>query len=126
MKNLYISIILSLFFCTLIIHAQCDPEFNISVSNSGFESGIAPWAPIKTNTLEASTAQSHSGQQSLFVSNRTATWHGPDLNLLNTFTVGKKYCISAWVKWEGDVSNKLELVIRRKNASGTVTYNRAC
>lgn len=61
-----------------------------------FEANAEDWAGRGDATVEISTEQHHSGEQSLFVSDRAESWHGA---LVSNATIepGKTYIISAWV-----------------------------
>lgn len=61
-----------------------------------FESNADDWAGRGDATVELSTEQHHSGDQSLFVSNRAESWHGALVSNAS-IEAGKTYIISAWV-----------------------------
>lgn len=78
----------ALSFCGLQGHAE--------ILSYDFEDNAADWAGRGDATVELSTDQHHSGEQSLFVSNREQSWHGALVSNAS-IEAGKTYIISAWV-----------------------------
>lgn len=60
-------------------------------------------------TISVSTAQAHGGNSSMCVSDRTKSWHGPQILLDNLCEANTEYTVSAWVKAEWYNSIKVSL-----------------
>ena len=65
-------------------------------SNGTVETDTSGWAAMRAS-IERSTADKHSGEASLLVSNRGDFWQGATYPLSNMVT-GKTYQVSAWIK----------------------------
>ncbi|BCY07085.1 endo-1,4-beta-xylanase [Actinoplanes sp. L3-i22] len=107
---------------TAVVAAQAaDDPTPITVLTSDFEDGtVQGWGGRSAEVLTNSTAVAHGGTHSLAVTGRTATWNGPALSVLGTFTKGTAYTISAWVRL-ADGSDNARLSVERRTA-GTATY----
>src|SRR5947209_14141993 len=67
-----------------------------TVSENDFEDGSPQgWIPRGTALLTNTTEAAHGGSHSLKTTGRTAGFHGPSLNLLNTLQKGNVYEITA-------------------------------
>jgi len=70
--------------------------------NPGFELGSTEgWYPYGECTIEAVGTEAHSGNYSVFVTDRTQDWNGVAQDMLDKLTVGMTYQVSAWVKVAG-------------------------
>jgi hypothetical protein len=70
------------------------------VADGGFETGAAGWNSWGNGTLTPSTAQFHSGAQSLSSTARNSTG-GFAAYTLGSATAGTSYAVSAWVYVDG-------------------------
>ena len=68
------------------------------ITNSGFETNTTGWSVFGggSATIATSTAQAHSGTQSLLITGRTQPYHGPQYNVLSLVTPGTSYSLSLW------------------------------
>src|SRR5438874_4732041 len=87
-------------------------DFTVAVSNGGcpnppdnsgflsaFENGTTQgWAGRGTAQVANTTADAHSGAHSLSVTNRTASWNGPSLDITGKMCNGSQYAVIFWVK----------------------------
>lgn len=71
-------------------------------------------------TLEATTAQAHSGSYSMCVSNREKNWNGPQFLVDDLLEVGVQYTVSAYVRaaWY----NSIQLSMEYTDATGERHY----
>jgi endo-1,4-beta-xylanase len=88
------------------------------VANPGFESGIAPWFARGGETLTRTASDAHSGNWSLRVSDRGATWQGPALSLQALLEPGRSYRVSAWVKVAGDSAQPFRITVQKTDDAG--------
>ena len=71
--------------------------------NSGFstdfeDSTTDHWAGRGSASVANTTADAHSGTHSLVVTNRTASWNGPTLDISGKMCNGSQYAVIFWVK----------------------------
>lgn len=71
--------------------------------NSGFSSDFEDnttqhWTGRGSAQVSNSTADAHTGTHSLLVTNRTASWNGPTLNISGKMCNGSQYAVIFWVK----------------------------
>jgi hypothetical protein len=67
------------------------------ITNYGFETNTTGWSVFGGSaTIASSTAQAHSGMQSLVVTGRTQTYQGPQYSVLSLVTPGTSYTLSLW------------------------------
>jgi endo-1,4-beta-xylanase len=71
--------------------------------NSGFTSDFEDsttqhWTGRGSAAVSNSTADAHSGVRSLFVTNRTASWNGPTMDITGKMCNGSQYAVTFWVK----------------------------
>lgn len=97
-------------------------DTNNLVSNSGFETGIQGWSSWG-GLLSASSAQAHSGSNSILLSNRSGTWQGPLYDLLNQVVAGSSYQISAWGRIAGSMADTLNITVKTACDDGSETYH---
>lgn len=72
------------------------PASDNLISDGGFETGIAGWTAWNGATLSASTAQAHTGDQSLFATNRPDANQFAVYNLTSAVTPNSVYAVSGW------------------------------
>ena len=68
------------------------------ITNSGFETNTTGWSIFGggSGTIATTTAQAHSGTQSLVITGRTQTYQGPQYSVLSLVTPGTSYSLSLW------------------------------
>jgi hypothetical protein len=87
------------------------------ITNSGFETNTTGWSVFGGSaTIASTTAQAHSGTQSLLINGRTQTYQGPQYSVLSVSTPGTSYSLSLWGR------------LAASNATGslTVTLHYTC
>ncbi|BCE03255.1 endo-1,4-beta-xylanase [Marinicellulosiphila megalodicopiae] len=95
---------------------------NNFVTNGDVESGTVNWANRGAATVTQTTAQKHGGNNSLYVTGRTATWHGASFaagNLENN----SEYDVAVWVKLAaGSPDAQIHLTAKRMDDTDDTTY----
>ena len=97
------------------------PSSNL-VTDGGFESGTAGWSSWNGATLGASSAQSHTGSQSLHATNR------PDANQFAVYSLTGRaqtnttYSVSAWALINGTGNGTVRLASKVACAGAADTY----
>ncbi|SFF46786.1 Carbohydrate binding domain-containing protein [Paenibacillus algorifonticola] len=86
---------------------------------------VQGWLPQGEGViLNTSLEAAHGGNKSLKVSNRTATWHGPILNVKNNIVAQKSYQIKAFVRLpQGAVASQVMMTIHRTMPDGNSYYD---
>lgn len=86
--------------------------------NGDLESGLTTgWIPSGDTQLAVAADESFTGDFSLYVSDRTASWNSAQYDLLNSgMEEGKTYDVSAWVKIDGDTARNLKMTIQVDDA----------
>lgn len=91
--------------------------------NGGLESGNATGWNAAGASIAVTAAQAHSGQNSLHVTGRTATWNSAQYDLLNSGMVpGRSYQISAWIKADGATAADLRMTIELADGDNSDRY----
>jgi hypothetical protein len=94
-----------------------------TVHTAGFESGTDGWAARGTATLATTTAEHHSGSQSLAVTGRTQGWNGPGLDVNGIMPAGE-YDLAAWVKLPaGSGTDQVTMSVARTPSGGDTSYD---
>ncbi|HEY6403536.1 MAG TPA: carbohydrate binding domain-containing protein, partial [Blastocatellia bacterium] len=89
---------------------------------SGFESGgTEGWGPrIGDENVTVTSADAHSGAQSLLVTGRTTAFRGVAANVTNIMFNGSRYRVSLWAKLApGEAPTQLRVSLQRN--AGTIT-----
>ncbi len=93
------------------------------IINGGIESGIQPWRTQGGALPTQSSEQSHSGDYSLLITQRSANWHGPVMDL-PPLSEGRTYQASVWVRLApGTPATQLNLTRKSTLAGGPEEYN---
>ena len=89
------------------------------VVNGGVEDGVEPWRYQGDGvSLAQSPDQSHSGDYSLLVTNRSAGWHAAVMDLPRDLTAGMTYSASVWVRLaEGEADTMVTMTLNRKDGT---------
>jgi endo-1,4-beta-xylanase len=98
------------------------PPANTTGASATFESGtLEGWSSRTGVELVAnSTADAHTGSQSLLTTNRTAAFRGPAFNVTNVMFNGSRYVVSLWAKLApGQPDSQLRVSLQRN--AGTIT-----
>lgn len=98
------------------------PPANTTGFASNFETGTTEgWAPrIGDETLTVTSADAHSGANSVLVSGRTTAFRGAAINATNIMFNGSRYKVSLWLKLApGEAPAQLRLSLQRN--AGTIT-----
>ncbi|ADN02336.1 carbohydrate binding domain-containing protein [Spirochaeta thermophila] len=90
------------------------PQQMVIVSNDFEDQKPGDWMARGDGTrIAISDAAAHSGKYSLYVSNRSANWHGTQIDLLKKLQPGKKYSFSVWVYHTSASAKKLIITMER-------------
>jgi GH35 family endo-1,4-beta-xylanase len=98
------------------------PPGNNLVTDGGFESGVAGWSSWNGATLAASTAQAHTGSQSLHATNRPNANQFAVYSLTGRAQTNTTYSVSAWVRIEGGGNGTVRLASKLACAGASDTY----
>ena len=118
------------FFITILLFLFVNSSLKATpanlLTNPGAESGLLPWTTFgsSTNLLQASSAQSHSGTYSLFITGRTQYYHGPNYNIKSFVTggqlvSGQRYTFSVWVRHAETSAKTISLNLKKVDNGGT-------
>ncbi|HEV2666055.1 MAG TPA: carbohydrate binding domain-containing protein, partial [Blastocatellia bacterium] len=118
--------------CAVALYFLSPPGRRSAIAQTGpivlndFEDGTAQgWVPrgggvVLTNTTEAA----FNGTHSLKTTNRTAGFHGPSLNVLNTLTKGATYQVTASVRLvAGQTPTTVRVTVQRTPAGGSNQFD---
>jgi len=95
---------------------------NLFTSQSFEGSSVDGWQGRGGATLSVSTDQQHTGEKSLRVTGRTASWHGVEYDVRSVVTPGETYNVSVWAKLaSGTAASSLQLT-RELQGCGTTSY----
>lgn len=82
------------------------PSDNV-ISNGSFEGGEAGWTCNENGKVEVKAVENApDGANAIFCSERKGTGSGPAQDLSNKLTIGNKYSITAYVKYDEGVAEK--------------------
>ncbi len=98
------------------------PIQSSAIASTSFENATGGWTAFgPTVTVQTSNNESHSGEKSLFTTDRTASWHSPRIVLNNLLNQGDTYTFYVWVKLEDGETGTSQLTI--KDADEDEYYN---
>lgn len=82
-----------------------------------FEDGDMQGLVSRGGAIEISKDENHTegGQQCLAITNRTATWHGVQMDLSGMVQVGNTYRFSAWVKQKSGATENIAMKLNYKS-----------
>ena len=92
------------------------------VTDGGFEAGVAGWNSWIGATLEASTAQSHTGTQSLHAATRSSDGQWAVYSLNGKVQTNTTYSVSAWALITGTGNNTVRIASKVACAGAADTY----
>ncbi|AEM72886.1 endo-1,4-beta-xylanase [Caldicellulosiruptor acetigenus] len=95
------------------------------VKSATFEGGTTEDWQARGNgvTISVVNTVAHNGSKSLYVTGRSSTWHGAQIDLTSVLEKGKDYQFSVWVYQDSGSDQKLTLTMQRQNADGTTNYD---
>ena len=96
------------------------------IKSCTFESGTTEDFVPRGSTVSLTVYDSvyyHSGKKALYVSGRTSTWHGAQMDLTSLLEKGKDYQFSIWVYQNSGSDQNITLTMQRKNADNTTNYD---
>jgi len=88
------------------------------LSNPGFELGNTSGWKTWGCSLTAVQDQVHSGDYSVWVSNRSQSWQGPVHSVIGRMEHGKTYTISAWIKLDNAESARIIITFMQMDGRG--------
>ncbi|HKO94962.1 MAG TPA: endo-1,4-beta-xylanase, partial [Polyangiaceae bacterium] len=95
------------------------------IANAGFETGTGGWFPFGAVTISATTARAHSGLQSAFVTNRTATFNGIATSLLGLATPGRTYGVRGFAQVGNIASAGVRFTLQAQCSGAGQTFTTA-
>ncbi len=89
-----------------------------------FEDGDVNGFTARGGAIEVSNSENHTegGMNSLFVTNRSATWHGAQISLGKLAVTGEDYSFSAWVKQDTGEEQKIAMKLQYTDKAGQTQY----
>jgi O-glycosyl hydrolase len=88
------------------------------LNNGDVENGLSPWVARGAAQVQLNSTTKRSGNNSIYVSNRTSAWHGAAYPL-PLLTPGNTYEFYAWVRLPaGDAATNAKLTIQYTDAAG--------
>jgi len=106
-----------LLLLTSLIAASGQAAENL-LSNPGFELGNTSGWKTWGCSLTAVQDQVHSGDYSVWVSNRSQSWQGPVHSVIGRMEHGKTYTISAWIKLDNAESARITITLMQLDGRG--------
>ena len=89
------------------------------ITNPTFENGTLGWRALGASTLTTDTADHHGGGNSMWVSDRTATWHGLEQDMMGVLEDGDVIEGSAWVKVDSGTDQTISFTMKCIDDGGT-------
>lgn len=100
-----------------------EPDENGYYFHSTYESGSDSWTSRGASTVSATNNASYAGSQSLYVADRTDTWHGAGYTLDDdVFVPGSSYSFSVMAMQETETSADFKLSLQYDDSSGEQQY----
>jgi len=100
------------------------PQDNSGISTNFEDGGLDGWSPRISCTLTNTTAEAHSGAHSLLVTNRSAAYDGPQINVSGKMYNGSQYAVSVWVRLGPNATQADTLRVSLQiTLQGTTTYH---
>ena len=93
------------------INGNPRPVAGSAIASTSFENATGGWTAFGS-TVETTSAQSLSGERSLFTTERTANWHSPRIVLNNLLDQGETYTFYVWVKLAEGETGTSQLTIK--------------
>ena len=97
---------------------------NTGITTTFEDGGLDGWSSRSgQSTLTNTTAEAHSGSNSLLVTGRIANWDGPQISVNNKMYNGSRYSISVWVMLQPtDGSSHVINISLQTTLSGNTSY----
>ncbi len=95
-----------------------------SILSTGFENTTSGFAGRGGGEIvEATDSTYNSGKYSLKISNRSANWHGAELDMTGTLLPGSTYKVTAWVKYiAGEPTVRIDCKINKNNGASYLSF----
>jgi hypothetical protein len=101
---------------------EVNPPGSDLVNDGGFETGVAGWGSWNGATLAVSTAQAHSGSQSLHATNRPDANQFAVYGLTSVVQTDTSYSVSGWALINGTGNGTVRLASKVACAGAADTY----
>ncbi len=95
------------------------------IASADFENGVGDWTAWGGASLVSSTTHAHTGMRSAVLTNRSGSWQGPVLNILNKVVPGATYDITGWGRIAGAAADNLFITVKTVCADGAENYLQA-
>jgi diguanylate cyclase (GGDEF)-like protein len=101
----------------------CYADGGEALFTSDFEDGINAWTPFGGGgKLSIDTTVSHSGDNSLLVTERAQSYHGPSFSADSIFAPNKTYTVSAWIYQKSDSIKTFSWTLKYVDSLGTSQF----
>lgn len=99
------------------------PQDNSGITTTFEDGGNDGWTARASAHLTNNTTTAHGGTHSLLITNRMASWDGPQINVSNKMYNGSSYGVSVWVKLGPTATQPDQLrVSLQTTLGGAVSY----
>jgi len=99
------------------------PSENTYYFHAPFENGTNSWTARGDSSVAASNTAAHAGSKSLYVTDRTESWHGAGYTLsTNAYKPGTAYSFSVMAMQNEIASDDFKLSLQYTDASGEAQY----
>lgn len=126
MTRKYLKIISSVTALLLTICSSNTISLNTSaavLADYGFENGTDNFTSRGGASVSQSSLKSASGNNSLFVTDRTSSWQGAQTDISSIAKAGETYKISCMVLQDTGTSEQMKMTLQYKDAAGDTQYN---
>lgn len=98
-----------------------------SILSTDFENGSSGFTGRGgAELVEVTGTEYYKGKYSIKVSNRTAAWHGAEIDLTETLKPGNSYKVSAWVKYtSGPSTLQIDCKINKNDGQNYLSFGSA-
>ncbi len=120
-KLVALSVMTSMMLTSMPVVAGAE---TVEMFNDTFEEGYDGWSSRGDNvSITVTDKASHTGTKSLYISNRTISWHGAGCAKIRELRAGSTYSLSAWVMYEeGNDTEQISMKVLYKDANGKEQY----
>ncbi len=118
------SVVLAFLMTSTGLQASAAPEQDGCYFHDTFEGTLSDWSGRGVAKIQTSDQAALEGQESLFISGRTAAWNGAIKDLTAVCHAGEAYSFSANVMYsQGGTSDKFYLKLQYTDAKGQPCYD---
>lgn len=126
-KRMFTSIIVSIFATlsianTTAVFADEEESDNTIIYSDFDDKNMGKWTSFGGGMLSFDEVNAHSGDTSIKISDRPASYCGPSLTCDDIFIAGETYKFDSWVYHESDSAKSLSWTIKYRDAYGTENY----